>query len=249
MGTPWRTLLILLGVWLGVADRCCQGNCDRCCTFGSCSSLSPSKSYYLSSMSCSRPPPGGCALCPAGYFCTSTDDPGIINPCPAGRYSDPGATACCPFNTTYYAGTRAQGFCCEPGSYGAPDSNTCSRCPAGSFCPAGAPTPCPSGTYNPFPGAITSSSCRVCPTVRGRFALLPPGPLPPPRRPPSPPPSPPPRRPPSPPPSPPPTPHPPTHTSFHSPAAGPFYSRGHQLQAVLRPACLPAPPLPLLGLR
>ena len=82
-----------------------------------------------------------CLNCPAGYFCNAL---GITNynrwPCPAGSYCLVGAT-----NPTL----------CPSGTYraivGGSNQSSCSVCPGGHYCPAGAAAyiGCPKGTYCP----------------------------------------------------------------------------------------------------
>ncbi|RUS80253.1 hypothetical protein EGW08_011982, partial [Elysia chlorotica] len=80
--------------------------------------------------------------CPAGFFCTATQESGFQNACPIGTFSS---------NMGLENGTE-----CEP-------------CPAGFYCPAGsqaeptvAPVSCPPGSYNPLPMTGHPTNCIKC---------------------------------------------------------------------------------------
>mmetsp|Transcript_13452 Transcript_13452/g.20357 ORF Transcript_13452/g.20357 Transcript_13452/m.20357 type:complete len:4776 (+) Transcript_13452:55-14382(+) len=123
----------------------------------------------------------GCIQCPHGSYCPENSveafDCGIGNysaygqstckECPAGRY--------CPLNTTSEV-DMLDVFICTAGTY-CPNGTatypeeTNRPCTPGYYCPPGTPIEreCPPGTYNPFPGANSTTECLSCP--RGEYCV------------------------------------------------------------------------------
>jgi len=95
-------------------------------------------SLYLALLTSSRL----VAFPPQGYYCPYAASTYIA--CAAGKTSEAYATSC-------YA-------TCAAGQYG---SGSCSTCPAGYYCPAGATSasPCPAGYYCPSAGLSSYSTC------------------------------------------------------------------------------------------
>ncbi len=173
---------------------CTQGQCSAAGS-SSCSncpvgthSLGTASAGYLSEDStsaCSPCDPGtysskegswACSECEEGYYCPSATESQTIcgvevtgtikEPCPAGTYSNAGASSCTPCEAgTYSTGNAAECTPCQEGSYcpaneitGLYDSKV--TCPEGHKCPAGSTsaTACEVGTFS-NEGA---SSCTPC---------------------------------------------------------------------------------------
>ncbi len=115
---------------------------------------------------------GSCALCPPGFFCTSSDPLySSGNPCPAGKYSGLGQKECLSYCRagTYKIASACNS--CPAGKYnpgrsgGAAAYSYCLSCPAGYYC-AGGPMyydnvqaiTCVAGKYS-ADGAISCSNC------------------------------------------------------------------------------------------
>eukprot|EP00767_Chilomastix_cuspidata_P000870 gnl/Chilomastix_cuspidata/1248.p1 GENE.gnl/Chilomastix_cuspidata/1248~~gnl/Chilomastix_cuspidata/1248.p1 ORF type:complete len:6697 (-),score=752.02 gnl/Chilomastix_cuspidata/1248:22-17397(-) len=93
-----------------------------------------------------------CALCSGGNFCANTY---IEVVCPAGWYSDNGASYCsiCP-----------QGYYCPESSTYEVSAQNPIACPTGAYCPAGSSNPrlCPGGTFQQTTLKTAVSDCQTC---------------------------------------------------------------------------------------
>ena len=99
--------------------------------------------------------------CPPGYYCTAGTQYPTQNPCAAGTYSD-----------SFDAQSSATCLACPAGYICNAGTNRFTApmviCPSGSWCGASTSTatitPCTAGTYNPYTGGTSSSSCSFnCP--------------------------------------------------------------------------------------
>ena len=111
-----------------------------------------------------------CLTCEEGYYC---DTVGLTNhkECGYGKYSGASAQICTVCDWGFYCNkinTKqsdlpsmfcAAGFLCPNGVSEYPHESL--RCPAGAYCLSNSvyPITCPPGTYNPYPGGISSLSC------------------------------------------------------------------------------------------
>jgi hypothetical protein len=114
-----------------------------------------------------------CSKCAGGFHSSS---PGAVAveqclPCPASKYSAPGAAQCeaCPVNTFAPAPSDELTDCkCLAGYYSTTlgeDGRTCQACPAGTFKPLGgaaACTVCPVNTYSVTLNATSNGTCQAC---------------------------------------------------------------------------------------
>lgn len=116
--------------------------------------------------------------CPRGYYCPETTIVPVA--CPRGSYSnslnlkssnectkcDPGKY-CDGLAMTTYTGDCIAGYYCKGGAYvdAPPDDDTGGLCPSGSYCTAGVASPisCNPGTFNNYPGGMSTSDCVSCP--------------------------------------------------------------------------------------
>ena len=114
-----------------------------------------------------------CVPCPAGTASTLVGLPSLdsCHACPAGSYSNSGATSCSLCPVGQYSGSPGSGSCssCPPGTYSAsPGATSCTQCPPGTYnsnsgsTSQSSCTACPAGTANVNYGASSGSSCVPC---------------------------------------------------------------------------------------
>ncbi len=114
--------------------------------------------------------------CTAGFTCPEGSINATVLACPAGQFSNPGASACSVCVAGRYGATAAMSTpgctaACPAGTFGSASglsTSACSgNCTAGYACPAGSTSAtavqCQPGTYS----AAAASSCELCP--EGRF--------------------------------------------------------------------------------
>ena len=92
---------------------------------------------------------GECKICDAGSYCVGDN---TLHECPAGTYSNIGATSCSNISAGYY------------GSAGATSNHGNGACAQGSYSAAGASacTACPNGFTTSGTGSTSSSACTAC---------------------------------------------------------------------------------------
>ena len=94
--------------------------------------------------------------CPNGYI---VNQDFMCTQCPAGKQSR--NNQCVDADAGYYASLGVE-IACPPGTYSAPGSTACTRCPAGtasSVIGASSCTPCSIGTYSDSRGATSCTPC------------------------------------------------------------------------------------------
>ncbi|CAG9336329.1 unnamed protein product [Blepharisma stoltei] len=102
----------------------------------------PAGTYHANSGSTYLTKLSDCTSCDAGWYCDQPGSTETAGECKAGFYCAGKSITATPVGQSY-------GYIC----------------PAGSYCPTGTATlqPCPSGTFNNYQGATSSSDCIDCP--------------------------------------------------------------------------------------
>ena len=129
--------------------------CMSCPANATCNgvSLACKAGYYKNANSCS--------VCPAGSY--SNAGATSCSKCPTGSYSNTGASSCSKCPAGSYANASATGCSsCPEGYYSNAGASSCSVCPAGYYTSSGKCVPCPQGTFNPKPAQSNAVACIPC---------------------------------------------------------------------------------------